>query len=306
MSPSSPTTAARTPTAPSRPAPGLAAGAVAVTVLSWAVAFPVIHIGLQTFAPIPLASLRFALAALLALAWLTWTRPALPRGADAVRFFACGGIGVALYNVLLNTGQTTVSAGAASFIVNTLPVFTAILAAVFLRERFRLWGWIGTGVSLCGVALIASGQPGGLSFGAGASLVLAAALCSAIYFVLQRPLVARHGALNCAAYTLVAGALCLLPWLPAAITTAFTSATATGWLAVAFLGVVPAALGYVTWTYALGQFGAARAATFLYLVPPVATGLAYVLTGEVPATLTLSGGLIAIAGVVLVNTKAQR
>ena len=58
---------------------------------------------------------------------------------DALRFLLCGFLGIALYNALLNTGEQTVSAGAASFIVNTLPIFTALLAAVFLGERFNRW-----------------------------------------------------------------------------------------------------------------------------------------------------------------------
>jgi drug/metabolite transporter (DMT)-like permease len=64
-----------------------------------------------------------------------------------LRFLACGLLGIALYNALLNTGEQTVSAGAASFIVNTLPIFTALLAQSFLHERFNRWGWLGSLVS---------------------------------------------------------------------------------------------------------------------------------------------------------------
>ena len=119
-----------------------------------------------------------------------------------------------------------------------------------------------------------SGQPGGLSSGAGAKLMLAAAGCPAAYFILQRPLVPLYGALTCTAYTLLAGALLLAPRLPETLggLAAPRAATATIW-SVAALGVLPAALRYAAWAYALGHFGAARAANFLYLVPPVATGL---------------------------------
>ncbi|MCS6474482.1 DMT family transporter, partial [Burkholderia thailandensis] len=176
-----------------------------------ATACPLIRIGLHGLAPRQLAAARFATAAVLVIAWLAWQRPPKPSARDALRFLVCGFLGIALYNALLNTGEQTVSAGAASFIVNTLPIFTALLAAVFLRERFNRWGWLGSLVSLAGIAVIAHGQPGGLVLGSGSTLILGAALCSASYFVLQRRMIPVYGALPCAAYTLLAGAVLLTP-----------------------------------------------------------------------------------------------
>ncbi|KVL41151.1 permease [Burkholderia territorii] len=285
--------------------PLVAAGAVAFTIVSWASAFPFIRIGLHGLAPLQLAAARFATAAVLVLAWLAWRRPKMPAKGDALRFLACGLLGIALYNALLNTGEQTVSAGAASFIVNTLPIFTALLAAIFLRERFNRWGWVGSLVSLAGIAVIAHGQPGGLVLGSGSTLILGAALCSASYFVLQRRLIPVYGALPCAAYTLLAGALLLTPWLPGALASLGGGASRDTALAVLALGVFPAALGYATWTFALGYFGAARAANFLYLTPAVATALSMALTGERPGIETVCGGLLAIAGVIFVALRGR-
>ncbi|RQR34510.1 MULTISPECIES: DMT family transporter [unclassified Burkholderia] len=286
--------------------PLVAAGAVAFTIVSWASAFPFIRIGLHGLAPLQLAAARFATAAVLAIAWLAWRRPRMPARRDALRFLVCGLLGIALYNALLNTGEQTVSAGAASFIVNTLPIFTALLAAVFLRERFNRRGWLGSLVSLAGIAVIAHGQPGGLVLGSGSTLILGAALCSASYFVLQRRLIPVYGALPCTAYTLLAGALLLTPWLPGALASlGGGGASRDTALAVLVLGVFPAALGYATWTFALGYFGAARAANFLYLTPAVATVLSMALTGERPGIETLCGGLLAIAGVIFVALRGR-
>ncbi|RQZ42035.1 DMT family transporter [Burkholderia sp. Bp9099] len=286
--------------------PLVAAGAVAFTIVSWASAFPFIRIGLHGLAPLELAAARFATAAVLAIAWLAWRRPRMPARRDALRFLVCGLLGIALYNALLNTGEQTVSAGAASFIVNTLPIFTALLAAVFLRERFNRRGWLGSLVSLAGIAVIAHGQPGGLVLGSGSTLILGAALCSASYFVLQRRLIPVYGALPCTAYTLLAGALLLTPWLPGALASlGGGGASRDTALAVLVLGVFPAALGYATWTFALGYFGAARAANFLYLTPAVATVLSMALTGERPGIETLCGGLLAIAGVIFVALRGR-
>jgi drug/metabolite transporter (DMT)-like permease len=286
-------------------APVLAAAAVAVTVLSWASAFPFIRVALQGLPPMQLAAARFATAAILVAGWLAYRRPKLPSTVHLVRFGLCGLIGIALYNALLNTGEMTVAAGAASFIVNTLPIFTALLAKIFLGERFNRWAWFGSFFSLAGIGLIAHGQPGGLAPGAGASMILGAALCAASYFVLQRRLIPVYGALACTAYTLLAGALLLSPWLPAAIES--LSVAPTGTLrAVLILGIFPAAIGYATWTFALGYFGATRAANFLYLTPAVAMGLSVVMTGEQPGVVTLLGGLMAIGGVVFVVWRGRR
>ncbi len=279
--------------------------AVAGPVLSWAASFPAISYALREIEPLPLAATRFALASLLALAWLAWNRPKSMPAKDYGIVAICGVLGIAVYNVLLNSGQTTVSAGAASFIVNTQPLFMAGLAVVFLKEAFTRWSWIGTILALGGVAIIAAGQRGGLSFGTGASLILGAAFCAAVFSVLQRQLFARSGPLHVTACVLIVGAIAMLPWLPAGAVQ-FGAASAKTIAAVVFLAVVPAAIGQTCWTYALKSFGAARAGQFLYLIPPTAVLLAWAGLGEVPHWTTLTGGTLALAGVIVVNTWGRK
>ncbi|WP_116138434.1 DMT family transporter [Trinickia diaoshuihuensis] len=285
--------------------PVAAALAVAFTIVSWASAFPFIRIGLQGLTPLHLAAARFGTAALLVTAWLAYRRPRLPGARDMLRFIGCGFFGIAIYNALLNTGEKTVAPGAASFIVNTLPIFTALFATIFLGERFNRWAWLGSIFSFAGIGVIASGQPGGLVPGAGASLILLAAVCSAAFIVMQRRLVPVYGPLACTAYTILAGALWLAPWLPGALTELSSASAPTAW-AVVVLGIFPAALGYATWAYALGYFGAARASNFLYLTPAVATALSIALTGDELHATTAIGGLMVIAGVAYVAWLGRR
>ncbi len=287
--------------------PASAAVAAAMfTVFVWALSFPLIKIALTELQPLPLAAARFAVASLLIAAWLAWKRPALPSRGDMLRFFLCGLIGIALYNALLNGGQQTVSASAASFIVNTVPMLTALFATLFLDERFTKWGWAGAAIGFCGVGVIVAGQPGGLSFGSGAFLIFGSAVAQATFFVIQRPLVQRYGALASTAYTLLAGTLILTPWMSEGLSVLASTATApVTIIAVVTLAIFPAVLGYAALSYALGHFGAARSAIFLYLVPPTATALAFGLSGERAGVTTIIGGLIAIAGVALVNAMGR-
>lgn len=284
--------------------PLLAAGAATLTILSWASAFPFIQIGLRSLTPMQLAAARFATAAVLVLVWFAWRRPRRPTGPDTLHFLLCALLGIVLYNALLNTGEQTVTPGAASFIAGTMPLFTALLAFVFLRERFNRRAWLGSLLSLAGIAIIAHGQPGGLALGSGSTLILGAALSTAGFFVLQRRLIRAYGALASSGYTLLAGALLFLPWLPGALG-ALASAPGSVRAAVLMLGIFPAALGYAAWTVTLDHFGAARAANFLYLTPAVATAFSMALTGERPGLSTLLGGLLTIAGVAFAALNAR-
>ena len=279
--------------------------AVGTTVLVWAAAFPAIKLALTQTQPLPLAAVRYGMAAVFALAWLAWKRPARMPAADMMLCVCCGIVGAAGYSVLLNLGQVTVSAGAASFLVKTESIWMAILAVLFLKEPFNAWAWAGTALGFVGIVIIGSAQPGGIALGAGALLVLAAASCSATGFVLQRKLVQRYGALQVAAIMLISAALTLSPWLPKAAAEIASASPATcAW--VVFLGVFPTAVGQTCWTYALGYFGAARAGNFLYLVAPLATALAWVLSGEAPSVATIGGGMLVLGGVMLVNTRRIR
>jgi len=282
--------------------PGLA---ICGTVITWASSFAAIGFALREITPLPLASVRFAIAAAFALAWLLWRRPSGLSVRDLGVLALCGVLGIACYNILLNLGQTDVSAGAASFIVNTQPLFMAMLGVIFLKESFNRWSWIGAALGFCGVAIIAWGQKGGLAFGSGASLIVGAAFAAAIYSVLQRPLLRRQASLDVTALVLIAGCVALLPWLVSGLRQMANGTTETR-LMLVFLAIGPGIIGQACWTVAIKGFGAARAGQFLYLVPPMAILLAWLVLGEVPSATTLLGGGLALLGVILVNSKGRQ
>lgn len=279
--------------------------AIFVTILCWASAFPAIRYALTEFEPTELAAARFGVSALvfILLAWIV--RPGLPRLRDLLLIGISGLCGITLYHIALNTGQQTVMAGAASFIINTAPVFTALLASAFLHESLRLGAWIGISVSFGGVTLIALSTNGAeLELSIGALVILLAALLQATYFVLQRPLLRKYRPLQLTSFVIWAGALLAAPFLPAAIG-AMSKAPIDSLAAIAFLGVFPGALAYTTWTYALKHFPVAQASGYLYLVPPIATAVGYLWLDEIPSSGALLGGAIAISGVAILSLSGK-
>lgn len=278
------------------------AAAVAITIVSWASAFPAIRAGLESFGPVELGAARFAIAAIPAAIFLAITRPALPALREAWRFAFGGIVFVALYTLLLNFGELTISAGAAAFIINVSPIMTAILATLLLNERFSRLAWIGTFASFLGVGLIALGEGDGLKVDQGALLIFGAAVATTLSTIVQKPLFAHHKPLTVAMWNMVIGAIVLSPALPSAIAQA-ELATSEALVSAIYLGTVPSLIAYGSWAVALSRLPAGRASNYLFVIPPVATVMGFVWLGEVPGLLGLIGGLMALGGVVIVNLK---
>ncbi|MGQ9553330.1 MAG: DMT family transporter [Anaerolineae bacterium] len=278
--------------------------AVATTLLLWASAFAGIRAALKSYSPGHLALLRFLVASAVLAAYAILTHMHLPERRDLPGIALMGFLGITVYHLALNYGEVSVSAGSASFIVNAAPIFTAVFATAFLGERLKLWGWAGIAVSFTGVSLIALGEGEGLHFNSGAMLILVAALATSLYFILQKRLLRKYQALALTTYGIWFGTaimLVLSPGLPAAVRSAPLPATG----AIVYLGLFPAAVAYVTWAYALSRGPASKAASFLFLTPLLATTIAWFWLGEKPTWLALLGGLMALTGVILVNTHGR-
>lgn len=275
---------------------------VTFTVMAWASSFPAIRAGLAGFGPAEMAALRFALAGGPAALFLIATRAKLPERADIWRFLVGGVIFIAGYALLLNFGQRVVPAGPAAFIINTNPIMTAVLAMMILGERFSLTAWLGTALSFTGIGVIALGKGLDVEIGMSVLLILGAAFCNAITTVVQKPLFARYKPLHVAAWNMAIGGFVLLPFLPSAIAQAQVAPAVSFW-SVVYLAVVPSLIAYGTWAITLSRLPAARASNFQYAVPPVAMLLGFLWLGEVPTLFGLIGGVMALAGVVVVNLK---
>ena len=98
------------------------------------------------------------------------------------------------------------------------------------------------------------------------------------------------------------GALVCLPFAPRlASELPHTRATTIGWMI--YLAIVPMALGFLTWGYALSRTSAGRMGSTTYLVTPIAILLGWLLLGEAPPRLAFAGGALCLAGVVVARRR---
>jgi drug/metabolite transporter (DMT)-like permease len=278
--------------------------ALIFTLTLWASAYAGIRAGLRAYAPANLAVLRFLIASTVLAIYAAIAHFRRPKLRDLPGLIFTGAVGITFYNIALNYGETRVTAGAASMLIASTPIWTALAARFFLHDRLNASGWLGIFVSFAGVGLIASGEGQGIHLSPQALIILAAAIASATYIILQKHYLASYSALEFTAYSIWAGTLMLLPFaggLPHAIRTASPAATA----AAIYLGIFPGALAYVAWSYILSHGTASRITTALYLTPVIAIGIAWIWLGEIPKPISLIGGAVALCGVVLVSTLGK-
>lgn len=281
--------------------------ALAATLVLWASAFAGIRYGVREYDPLGLAFARNTVTALTLLGiGVLWKRELFARlgRGDWLRLALAGVVGIALYQGTLVSGELSVDAGTASLIINTSPIFVALFALLMLREHPGLRGWVGVFMGFVGAAILVSARRAGTHVDYGALLVLVAAVAQAASFIIQKPLLAKLGPFAVTAWVGVFGALALIPSAPQAWH-GLTHASARATLAMLYLGLFPAAIGNLTWAYALSRLPAGRAATALYLIAPIALLISWLALGEQPGWQALLGGGVVIGSVMLVNLRPR-
>jgi len=271
-------------------------------VVLWASAFPAIRVAVPDLGVIGLSITRLAVAAIVLVVCAAVRHMRAPKLRDLGWIIACGFFGMTAYQLLLNQSELHVPAGTASIIVAAAPLVSVAVARILFDERITRFTVMGSAVALSGVAIVCLARSG-LTMSAAVWLVIAAMVVQGIYHPLQRPLLKTYSGLEVATYTMIAGTVMTIPLVPWGWAELLNS-SASGWIAAVYLGLLPSALGFVLWGYATARLPIAASTSLLYLVPPVAVFIAWVWLGEIPVASELFGGVVVIAGVVVISQGA--
>jgi drug/metabolite transporter (DMT)-like permease len=218
-----------------------------------------------------------------------------------------GFVGVFVHQMIQAHALTLTSAVNTGWLIGLTPLWSALLSAYMLKERFDSVKIAGLALGFLGAALVVTrGRMGAalmsLPQTRGDLMILASTLNWAFYTVLGHATLRRLGPTRATTGALLLGWLMIVPFFAyGAGWRDYERLTGAGWTALLFLGFACSGLGYLFWYGALERIEASRVAAFLYLEPLVTLGAAVWWLGESVGLTTAVGGLLVMLGVALVQ-----
>ena len=205
------------------------------------------------------------------------------------------------YQIVFALGMARTTAGNTALIMSSMPMWTALLSGILLRERLGA-AWAGLSISLLGTFIVTLEK--GIDIGhdhfLGNALILCSALAWSFAAVISRPLMRTVSPIRLA----FLATLGTLPIHYLAVPYLAAPATVDWWqpqllVCIAYSGVFSTGLAYAMWNYGVQQLGPSHAAVFQNLVPLFALAAAFVMLGETVAWDQALGGSLIIIGLVL-------
>ncbi|MBP2183412.1 DMT family transporter [Amycolatopsis magusensis] len=268
----------------------MAWGLLGVSAFSFTVPFTRVAVG--SLSPLFIGSARAAVAALLAVAALAFTRQRLPNGRQWARLAVVAGGVVVGFPLLTSYALTTAPASHGAVVIALLPAATAVLAVVRGKERPPRSFWVMAGIGAVAALAFASLQGGGFGRLHWSDLLLFGAVLAAAAGYAEGGLLARElGSWQTVSWALVLAAPLMCALTVISLTQQAQVGTMKEWAAFAYLAVVSMFLGFFAWYRGLA-IGPMAQVSQVQLVQPVLTILwAALLLGEELTWPTVLGGL---------------
>lgn len=269
----------------------------------WGANFVVIDVGLAGVPPLVFVALRFSVV-LCAL-------PFVPRPKAPLRHVLVVGTFMSLgqFALLYSAMAAGLAPGLASVLMQSMPIFTIVLAVVLLAERPVVSQLCGLALGVVGLVLVGvsrGGQGSWLGFG----LCLLAALFWGVGNVLVR-LLRVPGGLSLAVWSSLVVpvplmALAVILNGPAAVGASLAGLTWVNWASTVYTAVLASLVGYGIWGKLLHRYPASTVAPFGLLVPPIGLLAAYLSRGEQQSLPVLIGAALLVAGVAVASFGPRR
>lgn len=257
--------------------------------------------------PLAIGVFRFGLGFLFLLPVAMIKNAAWPPRSDWPGIAALGLLFFALFPVLFNAALIFTTAARGALALSTLPLLTLVVGAVLGVESLTVRKTVGVLVAMLGVAFaLLSGldvaPPGAWR---GDLIMVAAALCMALYSVWSKPFVRRCGPIPFITLAMAVGACALLvvSWVKGSFGPVATFA-ASQWLAVIYLGLFGGALTFFLWAFALERTTPTRVAISVTVNPITAALVGAVVLHE-PLRWSLAAGVLTVFAGIWIATSTR-
>jgi drug/metabolite transporter (DMT)-like permease len=253
---------------------------IILAVIFWGSSFIATKVALEELSPETIVSLRLIIA-------------------SAFLFF------IALFYKRDFSGLKYTTASNTGWIIGTAPIFMAILATLFFKEKIRNIQAAGIAIAMFGLLLlIGNGDITNIDLikNKGDLLVLASAFTWGIYSMVNKKISLSYSPLMTILYLFIMMTIIIIPFnLDNESISSVIHLSSTGWVSVIFLGLFCSGIAYVIWAYSLRDMESAKVGAFLYFEPFVTVLAAWILLAENITALMLLSGIIITTGVILVN-----
>ncbi len=265
-----------------------------------------VKVGLSEFSPFAFAFWRFLIGLmgliaifLLRKAWIKIERRDWP----TILLLAI--IAVPANQLLYLNGMRLTVPSHASLLYGSTAVIALILSTLIGYEKLRPYKVIAILLAVLGLVLVVSESPTpiiGTEGFAGDILIALSVVMWASYTVLGKPIVTKYGPVRATLVCLMLGSVITLPFLVApAIAQDYSIVTWRGWAGPIYSGLMITAVSYTIWFALLRRIDPSQVAILTAPQPVVATTLSIFILGEVVGLSLVTGGILVIGGVVLMQ-----
>lgn len=282
----------------------------------WAASFLFIKLALTEIPPMTLAFARFAIATPILIVIASRSRDsrgamknALTRGFWVFSFLGLSG--VTLLYVFQFYSLSFISATTGSVLINLHAVFAMLLSAVFLHEELTSRKMSGVALAFSGLIVITIGDATGTSLNliepVGVLLMVAAALCWAVYSIFGKKVLQRYSNEVVTACAFLLGTLFLIPFAisEGRLNTLLDSSWLT-WFSVLFLAIPCSVVAYILWNHMIRVVDVTKMLVSLYFIPIPTAILSYVFLGERVTYPLILGAALVVVGVYLTQSPSSR
>ncbi|MGD9254476.1 MAG: DMT family transporter [Chromatiales bacterium] len=263
----------------------------------WGASFLFMRIGAPEMGPVGLIAIRTLVAGLFLLPFLFFynSHRGVRRHVPTIAFV--GVIGSAMPFALIAYATLTVTAGYASILNATTPMFGALVAWMWLGDRLSPSGIIGLLVGFAGVFVLVwgRGEMPSLQLGTAVAAALTATLLYALAATTTKRYLAEVHPLTLATLSQLFAAASLLPLALLAVPEQMPSAKA--WWSVLLLGIASTGIAYVIYFRLISQVGPTKTLTVTFLIPAFGLFWGWLFLEEEIGWSMVAGCLLILLGV---------